>query len=59
MIEKETVQETIHGNWLILDNVQDPGNVGTMIRTADAAGFAGVFLGTGTADRLQHTKSLA
>ena len=51
VIEKETVQETIHGNWLILDNVQDPGNVGTMIRTADAAGFAGVFLGTGTADR--------
>jgi len=40
----------LKGNWLILDNVQDPGNVGTMIRTADAAGFTGVFLGTGTAD---------
>ncbi|BDP57800.1 hypothetical protein EfmJHP36_22790 [Enterococcus faecium] len=24
------------GGWLLLDNVQDPGNVGTMIRTADA-----------------------
>jgi TrmH family RNA methyltransferase len=50
VIEKESVQENLEGNWLILDNVQDPGNVGTMIRTADAAGFAGVFLGTGTAD---------
>ncbi|EDP67542.1 RNA methyltransferase, TrmH family protein, partial [Carnobacterium sp. AT7] len=24
--------------FLLLDNVQDPGNVGTMVRTADAAG---------------------
>lgn len=37
------------GGWLLLDAVQDPGNVGTMIRTADAAGFAGVIIGTGTA----------
>lgn len=35
---------------LLLDNVQDPGNVGTMIRTADAAGFGTVILGEGTAD---------
>lgn len=35
---------------LLLDNVQDPGNVGTMIRTADAAGFDCVILGEGTAD---------
>ncbi|MGX6961467.1 TrmH family RNA methyltransferase [Vagococcus xieshaowenii] len=35
---------------LLLDNVQDPGNVGTMIRTADAAGYAGVVLGKGCAD---------
>lgn len=35
------------GAWLLLDNVQDPGNVGTMIRTADAAGFTGVVLGQG------------
>lgn len=32
------------GGWLLLDRVQDPGNVGTMIRTADAAGFTGVVL---------------
>lgn len=40
----------LSGKWIILDNVQDPGNVGTIIRTADAAGFSGVFLGNGTAD---------
>lgn len=35
---------------LLLDAIQDPGNVGTMIRTADAAGFDGVVLGDGTVD---------
>ena len=35
---------------LLLDNVQDPGNVGTMIRTAEAAGFKGIILGDGSAD---------
>ena len=33
-----------------LDGVQDPGNVGTILRTADAAGFDGVLLGSGCAD---------
>lgn len=41
------------GKWLCLDRVQDPGNVGTMIRTADAAGFSGVLLGNGSADLYQ------
>lgn len=45
------------GRWLLLDNVQDPGNVGTMIRTADAAGLSGVILGDGTAD-IYSTKVL-
>jgi RNA methyltransferase, TrmH family len=35
---------------LLLDAVQDPGNLGTMIRTADAAGIGGVILGRGTVD---------
>ena len=26
------------GFWVILDRVQDPGNMGTIIRTVDAAG---------------------
>jgi len=35
-----------------LDGVQDPGNVGTIWRTADAAGFEGLLLGAGCADPL-------
>lgn len=45
------------GSWLLLDNVQDPGNVGTMIRTADAAGLSGVVLGDGSSD-IYNTKVL-
>ncbi|RUL56386.1 MULTISPECIES: RNA methyltransferase [Lysinibacillus] len=40
-------------NWrklLLVDAVQDPGNIGTMIRTADAAGIDAVVLGKGCAD---------
>lgn len=33
-----------------VDGVQDPGNLGTIIRTADAAGATGVLLGQGTVD---------
>lgn len=35
---------------LLVDSVQDPGNLGTIIRTADAAGVDGVVLGEGTVD---------
>lgn len=35
---------------LILDGVRDPGNLGTILRTAAAAGVGAVFLGPGTAD---------
>ncbi|UCZ52211.1 RNA methyltransferase [Bacillus shivajii] len=38
------------GKFLFIDGVQDPGNVGGMIRTADAAGLTGVVLGEGTVD---------
>lgn len=38
------------GNLLVLDRISDPGNLGTMIRTADAAGFNGVVLLSGCAD---------
>ena len=47
----------VNGPLLLLDAVQDPGNVGTMIRSADAAGFQGVFLGKGTVD-LYNAKTL-
>ena len=35
---------------LALDGVQDPGNVGTIIRTADAAGFSGILFSRECAD---------
>ena len=38
------------GRLFVLDAVQDPGNLGTIVRTADAAGFDAVVLGTGTVD---------
>lgn len=37
-------------SYVILDDVQDPGNVGTIIRTADAAGFDGIICSSKTAD---------
>jgi len=35
---------------LILDDIRDPGNLGTLIRTADAAGFDGVLVSGETVD---------
>lgn len=35
---------------LLLDALQDPGNLGTLLRTLDAAGFAGCLLTPGCAD---------
>ncbi|SET78361.1 RNA methyltransferase, TrmH family [Salinibacillus kushneri] len=35
---------------VLFDAVQDPGNLGTMIRTADAFGFDGIVLGKGCVD---------
>lgn len=38
------------GNVVVLDRLQDPGNIGTIIRTADAAGYDGVIAVRGTGD---------
>lgn len=38
------VVEVPRTNFLVLDGLQDPGNVGTLIRTAKACGFEYVFL---------------
>lgn len=35
---------------LFLDEIQDPGNLGTILRTAEAAGVDGVVLGRGSVD---------
>jgi RNA methyltransferase, TrmH family len=32
------------GVWLALEEIRDPGNLGTIIRTADAAGASGIIL---------------
>lgn len=37
-------------NIVVLDRLQDPGNLGTIIRTADAAGYGGVVAVKGTGD---------
>ncbi|HET7656792.1 MAG TPA: RNA methyltransferase [Bacillales bacterium] len=43
-------REDRKGRFLLIDAVQDPGNLGTLIRTADAAGLDGVVLGQGCVD---------
>ena len=35
---------------LILENIQDPGNVGTMLRSGEGAGATGIILSKGSAD---------
>ena len=39
--------EMAEGNYLLLENLQDPGNLGTIIRTAHAFDFKAVFLTKG------------
>ena len=44
-------EEAVNGEVVVLlDAVQDPGNAGTIIRTADAAGADGIILGSGCVD---------
>ncbi|MDE5766039.1 MAG: RNA methyltransferase [Clostridia bacterium] len=40
----EKVLSKPRGNCLLLDRVQDPGNLGTIIRTANAAGYGDIYL---------------
>lgn len=44
-LPQQTLPETLpKGNYLVLDGMQDPGNVGTIWRTADAFGADGLLL---------------
>lgn len=50
IVKLKKIDHYLTNRLLLLDSVQDPGNLGTMIRTADAAGFDAVILGQGTVD---------
>lgn len=50
IVQKPTFEIATAKQVLVLDRVQDPGNVGTLIRTADAAGLDMVVVSKGTAD---------
>lgn len=47
---KEVNANVQNGFYVLADKVQDPGNMGTIIRTANAAGANGVILTKGTVD---------
>lgn len=47
----------LHSLGLVLEGIQDPGNLGTLIRTAAAAEVEGIYLGPGCVD-LEHPKVL-
>ncbi|MCD1147162.1 RNA methyltransferase [Peptoniphilus sp. KCTC 25270] len=42
--------ESIEGKYLYVDGIQDPGNLGGMIRSCEAFSFDGVFLGPNTVE---------
>ena len=57
-IHTEPLPETLAGRrYVVLDTLQDPGNVGTILRTADAFHADGMFLVNGCAD-LYNPKTL-
>ena len=46
-IEENTFDFKSDGKYIALDNVQDPGNLGTILRTAEALGIDGIIIGGG------------
>lgn len=49
-IRQRTVTIRSSGHYLLLDRIQDPGNLGAMLRSGDALGIDGVYLNAGCAD---------
>ncbi len=41
---KSLCSQNLKGKYVVLNNIQDPGNLGTILRTADAVGISGVIL---------------
>ncbi|WP_455477807.1 TrmH family RNA methyltransferase [Bartonella sp. B10] len=50
----EIIKENIQDVYIALDRIRDPGNLGTIIRTADAVGAKGVILIGETTDPFSH-----
>lgn len=53
VVDIPTYEEDVFKQVLILDRVQDPGNMGALIRNADAAGMDAVIYSKGSADPYQ------
>ena len=49
-VVRKKKEKDINGNVLLIDGVQDPGNVGTIIRSAVAFNIDTIVLGNGTVD---------
>ena len=52
IVEKPKLEEINYSesNFLLLDNIQDPGNLGTILRTADSLDMKQIIVSKGTAD---------
>lgn len=50
LTKKQFTDRIAGGNVIVLDRLQDPGNIGTILRTCDAAGCRGAVMIKGTAD---------
>lgn len=48
--EPDDLFRSENGIWLVLENLQDPGNLGTMFRTGEGAGITGIVMDAFTAD---------
>ena len=46
----ESILDDDKKTWLLLDNLRDPGNLGTIMRTAEGAGMSGVILSKESVD---------
>ena len=49
-VDNQLTQVTYQEDCILLDNIQDPGNVGTMIRSASAAGIKNIILSNNSVD---------
>lgn len=57
VVKKMDSEEVTSPKILLLDGINDPGNIGTMIRTSEAFGFRDIILMPGTVD-IYNEKSL-